>query len=104
MTDYKDILAALRSTGFAVWEVEKGPDGRYRPKIDLTYVRHFPHHCSAAVSRSGEEEACGKPAVAVRHWAGTDEFEAEVYPVCVAHCRVGQMVPLQELLWWGNRE
>ena len=54
--------------------------------------RLWPAVCDSEVTRDGELDACNKPAVAVR-------YDAEgVWPVCVYHCRVGHMVPLQELL------
>lgn len=63
-------------------------------EFDSTSMGHL-DYCPMGVTRAGEFEPCDKPVVAVR-WV---EFEGVEYatPVCVAHCRVGQMVPLIEL-------
>ena len=45
--------------------------------------------CHEEVSRKGELQPCGKPAVALRDWAEGDTY----YPVCATHAR-GFCIPL----------
>ncbi len=57
--------------------------------------------CEAGVTRNGEYVPCEKPAVALRIWA--DEWPSErMSPVCVHHCKVGEMVPLATILRRGE--
>jgi hypothetical protein len=83
----------------AVVEMETGwsnfTNTAFAPRqFDSTSMQHL-NRCPMGVTRQGEFEPCDKPAVAVR-WV---EFEDVEYatPVCVAHCRVGEMVALETL-------
>ena len=49
--------------------------------------------CCEGVDRKGEYQPCDKPAVAMR--LERHDSPPTPYPVCVAHCRVGEMVILQ---------
>jgi hypothetical protein len=64
---------------------------------DLSEDRH--PHCHALVTRGGDEDACGKPPVAVIDDRGTD---ADCYwPACAYHANRygrGHVVSLVELL------
>lgn len=68
---------------------------------DLSWVRRFPDTCDTGVVRKGEDEPCGKPAVAVRtgsEWAEEYGPDLRPWPVCAHHARGVEMVPLRELL------
>ena len=55
--------------------------------------------CDAAVSRGGEQEPCGKPAVT---WADPEPWEDEYgtgvppWPICAYHAHMGKALPLHQ--------
>jgi hypothetical protein len=66
---------------------------------ELAEVLRTADHCHGIVTRDGEQDACGKPPVAIIDWRGT---EAETYwPVCAYHAHRygdGRAVPLRDIL------
>lgn len=63
---------------------------------DLRGVDLHKDACPIEVVRAGEAVPCDKPPVAIR-WLEYDG-ERHATPVCVAHCRVGEMMPLYDTL------
>jgi hypothetical protein len=61
---------------------------------DWAFVRRFPDKCCWDVSRKGVSQPCDMVAVAVI----VDAEDSSWWPVCAYHTRVGQMVPLAQLL------
>lgn len=58
----------------------------------------FPAFCDQVVVRQGDEDACGKPAVAVAKYQEEGSQDWLQYSVCKHHARGRVMVPLSEII------
>ena len=67
---------------------------------DLTdALTHLSVGCHEEVTRTdGRLDACGRVAVAVYRFPGSDQAEPATYPVCARHVRRQGMIPLADLL------
>ncbi|MCF3939925.1 hypothetical protein [Gordonia tangerina] len=63
---------------------------------DHDTVKRFADTCPMMVSRGGEAQPCDKPAVALR-WVDAHDGSYHATPVCVNHCRKGEMVELRKV-------
>jgi hypothetical protein len=86
------------------WDITHGAeggtieDGLVRSKIlDFEEIALYSNLCPIEVSRSGELQPCDKPTIALRY---VDAYDGTHHatPVCVNHCRKGEMVNLSRIL------
>lgn len=62
-------------------------------------LTHLRAGCHEEVTRTdGVLDACGRAAVAVYRFPGSDQAEPSTYPVCARHIRRQGMIPLADLL------